>query len=24
MMIGFGIPLSFVTLLFWYFLVQFI
>ena len=24
MMIGFGIPISFVTLLFWYFIVQFI
>jgi predicted permease len=24
MMIGFGIPISFVTLLFWYFVVQFI
>jgi predicted permease len=24
MMIGFGIPLSFVTLVFWYFVAQFI
>jgi hypothetical protein len=24
MMIGFGIPLSFITLLFWYFVVQYV